>query len=481
MKGFSRGCKETGDGVVMGAHKESGLILRHRDFRPILGIGPTGCGKTSTVLTPTLCEWKASAIVWDFKGQLASKTGRARELLGNDVIVLDICRPGGTRYNPLMAIRKDEYLVPDAQKTARLLIDDEKEGIWKNASVIYLTGSIIHVLLSAPDSRKTMLGVREHVLKGDDGLMEMRRSAHSTVRNAAEEIFDKSIEEARKAADAPKATKGAKHEQVQERGQQLRKSVYFTCSVRLADFEFEFLADKTSRSDFAPSDLVAGERPVTLYIVARPVDAINYMRVFRFIICQLMDHLTHEVDVMPDERPKNHTVLFAIDEFLNFQIAEVSQWVTYVREYGVLPVFLAQSREAVELMYGPSLTSNTPLIQFAPMSGREASAMEKNLGEAIEQLPTSTISSRGLWERPTITRGQRTERRALMPAAALMEMEPSDLIIFGHGKPIRATGLQSWRLPPWRDLSGAATRPWQPTSHANAWFGHATPRPGLIV
>src|SRR5690349_21274510 len=120
------GSRTAGDGVVMGAHKESGLVLRHRDFRPLIAIGPTGCGKTSTILVPTLCEWKGSAIVWDFKGTLADKTGRARELLGNDVIVLDLCRPGGTCYNPLMAVRKDEYLVPDAQKMARLLIDDEK-------------------------------------------------------------------------------------------------------------------------------------------------------------------------------------------------------------------------------------------------------------------------------------------------------------------------------------------------------------------
>src|SRR2546421_11447012 len=77
-------------GVIMGCLPD-GTILRHRDGRPLLVIGPTGCGKTTTVLLPTLFEYDQSAIVWDLKGTLAQTTGGARERHG-DVIVLDLCR-----------------------------------------------------------------------------------------------------------------------------------------------------------------------------------------------------------------------------------------------------------------------------------------------------------------------------------------------------------------------------------------------------
>src|SRR3546814_9000126 len=71
-----------------------------------------------------------------------------------------------------------------------------------------------------------------------------------------------------------------------------RKSVYVTCSVLLAEFEDTVLEAQTAASDFSISDLVAGDRPVTLYILARPMDARRLRRVFKLILTQMVDLLT---------------------------------------------------------------------------------------------------------------------------------------------------------------------------------------------
>lgn len=443
--------------IVLGGWR--GKPLRERTMQPVLVIGPTGAGKTTTCVHPTLFEgWTDSAVVWDFKGALAQDTGRARERAGT-TIVLDLARPGGPRYNPLMAVRPEPHLVPDCQHAARILTDAEREGHWRNAAFSYLAGVFVFLLTAAPDTEKSLAGARRHALLGDEGLKRMLADGvHPTARHAAQELWDQSQEEARDAGGPDKS-------------QHYRKSVYVTCSVLLAEFEDPVLAAQTAASDFAIADLVAGERPVTLYIVARPLDARRLRRVFRLILTQMIDFLTVERDTADDGRARRWRLLVVLDEFQQFGMPEATEWIRYVREYGVRLLLLAQSLSEVEVAYGKGLTANCRLVAFRPNSADEAERLSRMVGEAIEEVPTTNTSRGVLSLIGTISQGVRVDRRPVLAMHEALEMDGDALIVFGYGKPIRGHRLHPYADRRWKELYGPAAGTWTANPGANRWFG----------
>jgi len=462
--------------IVLGAYGRR--LLRERTMQPVLMVGPTGSGKTTTGVIPTLFEgWRGSAVVWDFKGTLVGDTGAARERFG-DVVVLDLARAGGPRYNPLMAVRPAPFLVPDCQHAARILTEGEKEGHWRNAAFSYFTGVFVYLLTSAPDSETSLAGARRHILLGDEGLMLMLRDGvHPTARRAARELWDKSLA-AEQDGRADPAAKGAAREAGPDKSQHYRKSVYVTCSVLLAEFEDGVLEAQTAASDFSIADLVAGERPVTLYIVARPLDARRLRRVFKLILTQMIDFLTVDRALADDGRARRWPLLVVLDEFLQFRMAEAAEWIRYVRDYGIRLLLLAQSLGEVEEQYGKGLTANCRLVAFRPNSSDEAERISRMVGEAIEEVPTRSTSKGLLDLFPTVSRGVRVDRRPVLPMHAALEMDGDGLIVFGYGKPIRGTRLHPYADRRWQGLYGPPVGAWTPTPGANRWFGPPAPSAG---
>lgn len=468
--------------IVLGRYGRH--VLRERGEPPVLVIGPTGAGKTSGIVHPTLLEgWRESAVVWDFKGTLAAETGAARERFG-DVAVLDLARPGGVRFNPLMAIRPGPHLVADAQHAARVLTEEEGESHWQRAAFSYLTGAIVYLLTSGRDEDKCLAGLRRHVVAGDAGAaLMMRAHVHPTARRAAEELWAESLK--LDLAGEPLPGEGGKRRSGaaggqgggQDRTLNYRKSVYVTCSVLLAEFEDEMLAANTAVSDFAVSDLVAGDRPLTLYVLARPMDARRLRRIFRLMLTQMVDRLTVEIGAADNGRARRWRTLFVLDEFLQFRLREVTDWVRYVRDYGLRLLLAAQSLWEVEAEYGQGLTANCRLAMFRPNASGEAERLSRLVGEAIEEVPTLSTSRRHLLDTPVVTRGTRLDRRPALPMAEVLELDPDELVLFGWGKPIRARSIAAWRERPWSELMGPPQRAFAPRSDANPWLRDDAGRP----
>lgn len=458
--------------VILGAWRRE--LLVERSMLPVLVIGPTGSGKTTTVVHPTLLTgWTESAVVWDFKGTLAGDTGAARQRLG-PVAVLDLARTGGPRYNPLLSVRPEPHLVPDCQHAARIVTEAEREGHWRNAAFAYLTGVFVWLLTSGTESERSLAGARRHILEGDRGLRRMLApGSHPTARRSAQELWEQA--DAKAAGTQPDLFAGKTAGAGGDKSLHYRKSVYVTASVLLAEFEDPVLAAQTAASDFTMADLVAGERPMTLYVVARPLDARRLRRVYKLILTQMVDFLTLDRAQAGDGRARRWRLLVVLDEFLQFQMGEAAEWVRYVREYGVRLLLLAQSLVDVEAQYGEGLVANCRLLAFRPNSAGEAARLSAMVGEAIEEVPTRTTSKSLFDLVPTVSRGSRVDRRPVLPMHEALALDEDALILFGYGKPVLGTRLHPWRDPRWRALFGPATAPMRPRPDTAAEDDAATP------
>ena len=455
-----------------------GVPLTDRSNAPVIATGPMGSGKTQ-LLYATLMDrqygFHHSAVLWDYKRVLCDEVGKAREAMGNDVIVVDITRRGKGKVNPLQWVRKGDRFVPDIQLIATKVTDreasgDSKSSHWINATYSYMSGVIAYVLTAAPDSEKNLAGVRRHMMRGDAGSLEMMRDGIDILAvEAAQELWSDAEawepdEDDDDECDATMDDKSAAY----------RKAIYTTGSAMLADFADDVLAEQTSRSDFDPGDLVSGDKPLTVILSTMPSDALRLRRVYALIWTQIVDRLMEDTKSVCG-MPRLWSVLLGVDEFLEFKIKEVSTWVKLLREYRIRPFFLAQTYETVIEMYGRVMASSAAWVAFAPMSIYEAELMSRMIGERPEVIESESRTKKAIFDIGTVTKSSRLEMRPERTPSDLLDMERDELLIFGLKGTISARRILAFLRHP--DLYGPAAVQWTSPIDSNPWFGEVVPVP----
>ena len=142
--------RRRGPGVVVGL--DGGRPLFETGDVHALVLGPTRAGKGANNIVPTLLTWTNSAVVLDFKGELASIAGPMRAHLGK-VYTIDATSPRSARFNPLLAVRTGPEMITDAQALAHMLVHpdlDVRAGdtIWNDATALTVTALLIAARLS---------------------------------------------------------------------------------------------------------------------------------------------------------------------------------------------------------------------------------------------------------------------------------------------------------------------------------------------
>ncbi|SFJ92946.1 conjugal transfer protein TraG [Bradyrhizobium sp. Gha] len=411
------------DGVVLG--KLDRDYLRHDGPEHVLCFAPTRSGKGVGLVVPSLLAWPGSAIVHDIKGENWQLTAGFRSRHGR-VLLFDPTNPKSSAYNPLLEVRRGEWEVRDVQNVADVLVDPEgsldKRNHWEKTSHSLLVGAILHVLYAETD--KTLAGVAaflsdpkrpiEATLKAMMTTAHLEHASHPVVASTARELLNKSENE--------------------------RSGVLSTAMSFLGLYRDPVVARVTCRCDWRIADLIADNRPTTLYLVVPPSDISRTKPLIRLVLNQIGRRLTEDLHA----RDRRHRVLMMLDEFPALgRLDFFESALAFMAGYGIKSFLIAQSLNQIEKAYGPNnaiLDNCHVRVSFATNDERTAKRVSDALGTATEMRAMKNYAGHRLnpWLGHLMVSRQETARPLLTPGE-VMQLPPMDEIVMVAGTPpIRA-------------------------------------------
>ena len=412
------------DGVVLG--KLGDAYLRHDGPEHVLCFAPTRSGKGVGLVVPTLLTWPGSAIVHDIKGENWQLTAGFRGRHGR-VLLFDPTNAKSAAYNPLLEVRRGEWEVRDVQNVADVLVDPEgsldKRNHWEKTSHSLLVGAILHVLYA--EEEKTLAGVAAF-------LSDPRRPIEATLKAMM---------------TTPHLGPGGPHPVVASTARELlnksdneRSGVLSTAMSFLGLYRDPVVAEVTRCCDWRIADLVADEKPATLYLVVPPSDISRTKPLIRLVLNQIGRRLTEDLHA----RDRRHRVLMMLDEFPALgRLDFFESALAFMAGYGLKSFLIAQSLNQIEKAYGPNnaiLDNCHVRVSFATNDERTAKRVSDALGTATEMKAMRNYAGHRLspWLGHLMVSRSETARPLLTPGE-VMQLPATDEIVMAAGvHPIRA-------------------------------------------
>lgn len=427
----------SGDGIVLGAAGKR--ILRHNGDEHVLVVAPTNTGKSVGISLPTSLIWPHSYLGFDLKGEAWAVTAGLRADLGPC-----FCFAPGSfqthRYNPLTQIRRGDRETADAQILADVLVDPEgalrARSHWQLRAFELLTALMLWTLYA--EREKTL--ARMAYLMADParpitqllGLMLTRPikdgAPHPVVASGARQLLDMAEAE--------------------------RSGVVSTALSYLALYRDPIVAKATEASDFAIEDLVTGERPVSIYVVAPPEELSRLRPVLRLFFNQALKRLTETAGAVDG---KGRRVLVMFDEFVQLgRLDFFENALAYIRGYKVRVCMAAQSLNQIAKTYDEnnSILDNAHVrVAFACNDERTAKRISDMLGSTTETRSQMNYAGSRMapWLGHTMVSRQEAARPLLTPGEVMQLPADECLILTGGAPPIRARKVRYFSAPLFAD------------------------------
>ncbi len=428
-----------GGGAVIGVL--GGRLLATDDMRPSLVTGGTRSGKGRGHVVPTLLSWGGSVLVHDPKRELWGLTSGWRSTFSHSLF-LDPRDPLSARWNPLAEIRPGPGELAQIQRLVAILADPggarDDEAIWDKAASEILEAVILHVLYTASDADKTLLGVRALLADLDASADAMRKALHRVGPDGKPEThpFIKT------------AVTGyaAMHDR-------FRTSVQGTARSYLKWLAGEDLERVLSGSDLALGDLMCAEAPVSLYVQAAPADSAALRPFLRLFFYAAAQALTAEAECDAGGRIKRHKLLMVMDEFpLLGRLVFFEKSLRLMSGYGVKPMLVAQSLNDIVETYGVHNTILDNCHVFTAFSALDPVTQDKvsKLTGTVLETRTSRSAPAGLGAgRSSVSRAQ-TERPLLEPGEVRALPDRRQIVFAAGRRPLLADKLKYDRREPFR-------------------------------
>jgi|CXWL01.1.fsa_nt_gi type IV secretion system protein VirD4 len=429
-------------GSVLG--KFDGELLAYDGAEHQLLIGASRSGKGRGHVVPTLLATPHSALVIDVKGELADGdprhgfpgTAGFRETLG-PVARFRPTHSDGIRFNPLFEIPRGANEVRAAQNLTDVLFgaheDRQSKDFWLRSASSLVAPVILHVLYAEPLERKTLAVVREKLRNMAQTAEEMRRTLHrKNPATGQAEVHPEVLHAAESFLSAE---------------ERMRSGVQATAESMFGLFADPLIAANTATSDFRLSDLMCGDKPVTLYLQPPSSDVQRLMPLLRLIV-DMTGRTLMESQTEAGGRPKRHRLVMVLDEFpMLGRMDFFETMMGAMAGYGLKAYLVCQSPNHIARAYGRDnvIIDNCGIVtSFSATDGDSAKRIADMAGEVWEMRESETQKK----PRPILGWGQgsttlREERRPLLLPADVRALPRDEQLIFVSGcKPIRAKKIR---------------------------------------
>lgn len=456
-------------GMVLG--KLRGRILAYDGPEHQLLIGASRSGKGRGQIVPTLLATSHSALVIDVKGELADGdprydfpgTAGFRETLG-PVARFRPTRADSIRINPLFEIPRGPDEVRWAQNLTDVLFganeDRASKDFWLRSAANLVAPLILHVLYMEPIERKTLGVVREKLRNMAQTAEEMRRTLHrNNPVTGQPEVHPEVLHAAESFLSAE---------------ERMRSGVQATAESMFGLFADPLVAANTAASDFRLSDLMCGDKPVTLYLQPPSSDVQRLMPLLRLIV-DMAGRALMESQTEAGGRPKRHRLVMVLDEFpMLGRLEFFESLMGAMAGYGVKAFLVCQSLNHISRAYGRDnvIIDNCAIITaFSASDGDTAKRIADMAGEVWEVRESETQRKpKPLLGQAQGSITQREERRPLLLPADVRALPRDEQLIFvSGGKPIRAKKLRFDKERVFRDRLRPSTDARASLSAAHDW------------
>jgi type IV secretion system protein VirD4 len=202
------------------------------------------------------------------------------------------------------------------------------------------------------------------------------------------------------------------------------------------------VAANTAMSDFAVSDLIAAEKPVSLYLAAPPSDIDRLRPLIRVVLNQIGRRLTERLPHRDGDGELNsrRRLLLMLDEFPALgRLPFFESALAYLPGYGITGFLIAQDLAQLYAAYGhdESIVSNCHVrIAYAPNRIETANLVSQMTGSMTVFRETRTYTGNRLapFLFHVIAAEQESQRALLTPDEA-MRLPEDAALIFASGVP----------------------------------------------
>ena len=320
---------------------------------------------------PTLLTLRQESVfVLDIKGENEKLTSDARaRLAGHDIKIFDIIDPATDRWNLFTSVEQERrpdgtYHVSsrDLRRRAHYIIHkpkkDQSNQHWiHTARDAFVSGA---GYLMAAKKRPTTLTEVLGFFRDPSGTPLKKRLRNILARRTDLPLF------VRQGFAA-----------LVEKPDEEFGSVISTLTARLAEYADTDLANATGASDFELTDLMQGDKPITLYFKIRRPDFHRVAPLVRLMYRLLMD------SGMTVHGGHKRNLFLLLDEFGAFEFENFEDDLEQARGYGIRVMFILQAFDKLKALYGQhnSILNNTKIqVRFGSTDQVVAESISRDCG-----------------------------------------------------------------------------------------------------